>query len=138
MAFDVRGSDSDELVPSAEINVTPFIDVMLVLLIIFMVTAPMLTQGMKVDLPKAAAAKSLDSKKAVTITIAADGALQVGDVAVSADGLVVAARAALADDQQPIRIRADKDTRYEDLMRVVDRLTGDGLTRVTFVTVPGK
>ena len=138
MAFDPRETEGDELVPSAEINVTPFIDVMLVLLIIFMVTAPMLTQGMKVDLPKAGASASLDSKKAVTITIAADGTLQVGDQIVALESLIATTRAALPDGQQPIRIRADKATRYDDLMQVVDRLMGDGLTRMTFITISNR
>lgn len=136
MAFHGQGSDPNEMLPNADINVTPFIDVMLVLLIIFMVTAPLLSQGMKVELPKAASALPLDNKTVVTITIATDGRLQVADAFVADAELIGAVRAKLETPQSPIRIRADKATRYEDFVKVIDKLTGEGLTRLVFVLDP--
>lgn len=127
----------DDLTETHEINVTPFIDVMLVLLIIFMVTAPLLSQGMKLDLPKAATAKPLDNKVIVTISIAPDGKLQVADAFVSESELISAVRAKLEGPQSPIRIRADKSTRYEDFVKVIDKLSAEGLTRLVFVMDPG-
>ncbi len=134
MAFDARESESDELLPSAEINVTPFIDVMLVLLIIFMVTAPLLTQGMKVELPKASSAVQVDNRKAVTVTIAADGTLQVGDTVVQADQLIEGVRAQVTDAEQPIRIRGDAGAPYGAVVEVIDKLTRAGLTKLQFLT----
>jgi biopolymer transport protein ExbD len=136
MAFDVRDSDGEELQPSADINVTPFIDVMLVLLIIFMVTAPMMTQGMKVELPKATSAAAVDSKKAVTITMAADGSIQVGDTMVRMDQLVDVVRAEASDPEQPIRIRGDVRANYGVVVDVIDQLTRSGLTKLQFLTNP--
>ena len=135
MAFDVRDTDGEEMQPSADINVTPFIDVMLVLLIIFMVTAPMMTQGMKVELPKASSAATVDNKKAVTITIAANGEMQVGDTMVRIDQLVDAVRAQSTDPEHVIRIRGDTGAEYGTVVAVIDRLTKGGMTRLQFLTV---
>jgi biopolymer transport protein TolR len=136
MAFDLRDRSDEDLQPSAEINVTPFIDVMLVLLIIFMVTAPLLTQGVKVELPKVAAAPPVDNKNAVTITVSADGQLQVGDNVVALTDIVAAVRRELVDETQPVRIRGDAAAPYGSVLQVIDRLTRDGLTRLTFLTSP--
>jgi biopolymer transport protein ExbD len=81
--------------PLAEINVTPLVDVMLVLLIIFMVTAPMLAAGVKVNLPSARTSQPLESKDPVVVTVAKDGAVSVGKEAVSRDGLVATVKGKL-------------------------------------------
>lgn len=135
MSFDMRDTDGDDLQPSAEINVTPFIDVMLVLLIIFMVTAPLLTQGMKVDLPKAGSGIALDAQKSVTITIAADGIVQVGNDVVPVSEIVPSVRAALGDSGEPIRIKGDAGARYGTVIEIIDLLSRNGMTKLQFLTV---
>ena len=83
--------------PLADINVTPLVDVMLVLLIIFMVTAPMLAAGIKVNLPSAKTAQPLENKEPVIVSVAKDGALSVGKDPVSSDQLAATVKAKLGD-----------------------------------------
>ena len=85
--------------PMSDINVTPLVDVMLVLLIIFMVTAPMMTSGVNVDLPKTDAAPVNTDTKPITVSIRSDGTLYLGDNAVSPDALVDQLRAAAQNDR---------------------------------------
>jgi biopolymer transport protein TolR len=125
---------NDEFAPMADINVTPFIDVMLVLLIIFMVTAPMLATGMKVELPKARTAQPLENQKPVIITIAMDGGLQVGDLIVNSENLVGRVRVALAGEDRVIQIRGDNNAKYGAVAVVLDLLAADGLTKIALVT----
>jgi len=124
--------------PMAEINVTPMVDVMLVLLIIFMVTAPLLTAGVQVNLPDARA-KGLDQdQKPVAISLDADGRVFVGDAKVNADALPDALTriAARGGDKPPqIFLRADKSLDYGRVMRVMGELNRAGLNRVALVTV---
>ena len=131
MAFGTQPDhdDTDELAPFAEINVTPFIDVMLVLLIIFMITAPMMATGMKVELPKASTAKAIEQQKPLIVTIAADGSLQVGDRAVSKIELVSAVKADLSGEDRIIQIRGDSGTIYGNVVAVMDLLSADGLPK---------
>ena len=137
MAFGPSGrdpdNDADELAPLSEINVTPFIDVMLVLLTIFMVTAPMLASGMKVDLPKARTAQQLENQKPVVITIASDGTTQVGDAVVMSNQLVGAVRAALGGEDRVIQLKSDKAVSYGVVVGVLDLLAANGLTKVALV-----
>src|ERR1700742_2615947 len=99
VSFSVRNGDGNDLYqPLAEINVTPLVDVMLVLLIIFMVTAPLLTPGVKVDLPKAGSATALNPKAPLIVSIGRDGALAFGADAVPLDGLAAAVKAKMGDD----------------------------------------
>lgn len=134
MAFGTpNGDDDDEFAPLADINVTPFIDVMLVLLVIFMVTAPMLATGMKVELPKAAIAKPLENQKPVAITIAADGVIQVGDRTVARDVLVPTVRAEIGDTGRVIQLRADQGTPYGSVVGVLDLLIAGGMNKVALV-----
>ena len=138
MSFNTSSSEdegsSGEFAPMADINVTPFIDVMLVLLIIFMVTAPMLATGMKVDLPKARTAKPLETQKPVIVTIATDGGMQVGDKSVSSETLVGSVRAELSGGDRVIQIRGDNNAKYGAVALVLDLLAADGLTKVALVT----
>lgn len=136
MAFAGPSSDNDDgFAPlTSEINVTPFIDVMLVLLIIFMVTAPMLAQGMKVELPTARSAAQLENVKPVSITVAGDGTLQVQDANVSIEQLVPAVRAAMATPGSVIQVRADKAANYGAVTGVLDALYADGITKFALVT----
>jgi biopolymer transport protein ExbD/biopolymer transport protein TolR len=120
--------------PVADINITPFVDVMLVLLIVFMITAPMLAAGMLVDLPKAKSARPLDPREPVIITIAKDRKLYVGRDEVSHAALAAAVRAKLGDDQnRQIYVRGDRDVIYGDIVAVMDQLALNGLVKMALV-----
>jgi biopolymer transport protein TolR len=120
--------------PVAEINITPFVDVMLVLLIVFMITAPMLAAGMLVDLPKAKSAQPLDPREPVIVTIAKDGKLYVGRDEVSRTVLAAAVHAKLGDDQnRQIYVRGDRDVIYGDIVAVMDQLALSGLVKMALV-----
>ena len=94
--------------PLADINVTPLVDVMLVLLIIFMVTAPMLATGIKVNLPSAKTAQPLENKEPVVVGVAKDGALSVGKDPVSRDELAATVKAKLGDSNGVVQLRGDR------------------------------
>jgi biopolymer transport protein TolR len=120
--------------PVADINITPFVDVVLVLLIVFMITAPMLAAGMLVDLPKAKSARPLDPREPVIITIAKDGKLYVGRDEVSRAALTTAVRAKMGDDQnRQIYVRGDRDVIYGEIIAVMDQLALNGLVKMALV-----
>jgi len=125
--------------PMAEINVTPLVDVMLVLLIIFMVTAPLLTAGVPVNLPDSRAKPLDQDQKPVQISMEADGKIHVGDDEVSQDILpdVLQQLAAKSEGGEPpqIFLRADKSLDYGRVMRVMGELNRAGLNRVALVTI---
>lgn len=136
MAFaSMSEGDSDE--PLAEINMIPLIDVMLVLLVIFIVTAPLLTHAVKVDLPKASSAPNLT--KPDNVQVAIDGAGQVywnGEV-VNPDLLAARLRdAAVLSPQPELHLRAERTTPYEKVAEVMSASARAGLTRIGFVTEP--
>jgi biopolymer transport protein ExbD/biopolymer transport protein TolR len=139
VSVSLRNDNGDELYrPLAEINVTPLVDVMLVLLIIFMVTAPLLTPGVKVDLPKAASAKALNPKAPLVVSVGKDGALAFGADPVTLDSLAAAVKAKLGDDpSQVVHIRGDRDAAFGDVVRAMDRLALAGVTHLAIVTAPG-
>jgi biopolymer transport protein TolR len=122
----------------ADINVTPMVDVMLVLLIIFMVTAPLLTAGVPINLPDARA-KALDQdQKPVAIALDADGRIFVGDAEVAAADLpnMLTRLAARGGNKPPqIFLRADKGLDYGRVMAVMGELNRAGLNRVALVAV---
>ncbi|MGL4287462.1 MAG: ExbD/TolR family protein, partial [Phreatobacter sp.] len=135
MAFGSEPSPGDEFAPLAEINVTPFIDVMLVLLIIFMVTAPLLTAGMKVELPQARASQPLEPVQPVVVTVGPDGRLQVGDRDVAREGLVAVVRETLGTGALgPIQVRGDARADFGAIVGVLDLLASNGLTKIALVT----
>jgi biopolymer transport protein TolR len=120
--------------PLAEINVTPLVDVMLVLLIIFMVTAPMLATGLKVNLPQAKQAVPLNPNEPIVVTIGKDGQISLGADAVDKSALIEAIRAKLGDDDSPvIHIRSDKEVQFGDVVGVLDLLAANGLTKIAIV-----
>ena len=120
--------------PLAEINVTPLVDVMLVLLIIFMVTAPMLATGLKVDLPQAKQAAPLNPNEPIVVTIDKDGQISLGSEAVDKSALIEAIRAKLGeDDSRVVHIRSDKEVQFGDVVSVLDLLAANGLTRIAIV-----
>ncbi|MGI4733427.1 MAG: protein TolR [Janthinobacterium lividum] len=122
----------------ADINVTPLVDVMLVLLIIFMVTAPLLTAGVPVNLPDTRAKPVEQADKPVDIALDASGKLFIGKEQVSDDALpdrleALAAHAPLGLPPQ-VMLRADRTLSYEKVMRVMGELNRAGLNRVALVT----
>jgi biopolymer transport protein TolR len=120
--------------PLSEINVTPLVDVMLVLLIIFMVTAPLMTSGVSVDLPKTdAKALSTDSQP-LTVTIDASGKIFLQDQAVQLEELVAKLQAIAQNNQdRRIFVRGDKDLTYGRIMQVMGTITQGGFTKVALL-----
>jgi biopolymer transport protein TolR len=120
--------------PLSEINVTPFVDVMLVLLIVFMVTAPLLTVGVPVDLPKTEAAQLTDQVEPLVITVRADGSIYLQETEVAADQLVprlTAITGAKADTR--IFVRGDRRIAYGSVMEVMGMVSAAGFTRVALL-----
>ncbi|MEL7488177.1 MAG: protein TolR [Pseudomonadota bacterium] len=123
--------------PMAEINVTPFVDVMLVLLIVFMVAAPLLTVGVAVDLPETAAQPIQDQGEPLTVTVASDGVIFVQDTPVDYEDLVPRLEAiATAGYDQRIYIRGDQSRSYGEVVRVMGRINAAGFRRIGLVTDP--
>jgi biopolymer transport protein TolR len=125
--------------PMSEINVTPFVDVMLVLLIIFMVAAPLLTAGVPVELPQTAATPlPQEDEEPLAITVAADGLVQIGSQEVPRDELVTRLQA-IAGERQSDRVflRADGSVPYSDIMVVMGALNAGGFRNIGLVTDAG-
>jgi biopolymer transport protein TolR len=119
----------------AEINVTPLVDVMLVLLIVFMVAAPLLTVGVAVDLPETAAQPIPEQGEPLTVTITGDGTIFVQETAVEIDRLVPQLEAiATAGYDQRIYIRGDQARSYGEVVRVMGRINAAGFRRIGLVT----
>ncbi|MCB1755287.1 MAG: TonB system transport protein ExbD [Gammaproteobacteria bacterium] len=128
----------DELVENHEINVTPFIDVMLVLLIIFMVAAPLATVDVNVDLPASSAEAQPRPDKPLYLTIKSDGSLVLGQDPVNAESLTDALNAASeGNPEQRIFLRADKRVDYETLMHTMDELRQAGYLKIALVALEG-
>ena len=122
--------------PMAEINVTPFVDVMLVLLIIFMVAAPLLTVGVPVELPKTAAtALPSDNEEPLTVTITAEGGVQIQTTEVPRDELVTRLAGIAAErSSDRVFLRADGRIPYDTVMQVMGALNAGGFSNVGLVT----
>jgi biopolymer transport protein ExbD/biopolymer transport protein TolR len=121
--------------PLADINVTPLVDVMLVLLIIFMVTAPLLAKGMKVDLPQSKAAQPLNPKEPIVVAVSKDGKVALGADEVSAEALVDGIKAMMGSDTSRIvHVRGDKEANYGEVIAVMDRLATNGITHIAILT----
>jgi biopolymer transport protein ExbD len=123
--------------PLADINVTPLVDVMLVLLIIFMVTAPMLVAGLGIHLPKASQADPVTRKPPVVVTVTKDGKYLVGSEAVAREGLAAAVRDRLGEDQ-PAYIQGDHEASYGSVIAIVDLLSGAGIAKVVMIVERGR
>ena len=124
----------DRYAPLAEINVTPMVDVMLVLLVIFMVTAPLLTVGVPLDLPKSRAATLSEPKKPVIISLNREGEVFIGDERIADDRFE--ARLAALDDEDPGRIvyvRSDRTVTYAQLMDMLGLVNNAGFSKVSLV-----
>jgi biopolymer transport protein TolR len=134
-----RGGRRRRARPMSEINVTPFVDVMLVLLIVFMVTAPLLTVGVPVDLPKTKAQALSQEREPLSVTIRRGGTIYLQNVAVGEDELVPKLTAIAANGyDQRIYVRGDKSVDYGRVMEVMGLLSAAGFTHIGLVTDAAK
>ena len=133
MAFSTRRGPQTTL---SEINITPFVDVVLVLLVIFMLTAPILESGIEVDLPKTKTVKVVSSEK-VVVTLDKDQNIYVGNDAVNIHRLGEAVlRSLKGAGNEPVFIRADQNVSFGAFARVVDALKQASITNINVVTQP--
>ena len=124
--------------PMAEINTTPLVDVMLVLLIIFIITAPLMTHSVKVDLPRASSTPTPEKPLTLQVSITAANAVFIGAERVTSEALESRFHAAVAQDANvEMHLRADRDTRYEAVAETMSAARRAGLTKIGFVTTPG-
>ncbi len=119
----------------SEINVTPFVDVMLVLLIVFMVTAPLLTVGIKVDLPKVKATALTDIKDPIEITVNLDGEVYIGESKVEVENLIPRLNAITEQNTEArIYIRGDRVVAYGRIMEIMSIINSAGYIKVALIT----
>lgn len=132
------GSDGDELDEINDINITPFIDVMLVLLIVFMIAAPLATVTVPLDLPVSTAQAQPDPQEPIFLSLQSDLKLSIGDRQIARDALAAELeRASGGDRQARILLRADRGVSYGDLMGVMDAMRTAGYLKVGLVTQDG-
>ena len=125
--------------PMAEINTTPLVDVMLVLLVIFIITAPLFHQAVPVDLPQVNSTKLDDKPQVVTAVIDAEGKFFVDGVEIAQPALAARLAEATANGQQPeLHLRADRGTRYEKVTEVLAEAQRAGIVKIAFVTEPAR
>jgi biopolymer transport protein ExbD len=132
--FEPRGAGQ----PMSEINTTPLVDVMLVLLVIFIITAPLLTHSIKLDLPNAQAPASTETPQTITLSIDASGGLFWNDERIDGEEQLSArfAGAAQRRPQPELHLRADRDTRYQRIAEVMSSAQRAGIAKIGFVTDP--
>lgn len=134
MAFTAARTASDTM---SEINITPLVDVMLVLLVIFIVTAPLLTHAVRVDLPQASSAPAPADPQAIEISVDAQGQAYWNTEPVSEPELTARLDAVARQQPQPeLRLRADGAVPYRQVAQVMAAAAGAGVQRLGFVTVP--
>ena len=134
MAFGTQ-DDTDEVMN--EINMTPLVDVMLVLLIIFIITVPVMKHSVNIDLPRASSEAQTIPPETVRLTVDAQGTYYLNDVKVEDGDLVPRFRAAAAQDPQPeLHIRGDRASRYERVAQAMAAAQQAGLRKIGFVTEP--
>ena len=121
--------------PISDINVTPLVDVMLVLLIVFMVTAPLLTVGVPIELPKTSAKQMTDDNEPLTITIDKNSKIYIQEMEIDFDDLTEKLEAiGQSNFDQKIYINGDKDISYEVLMKVMAKISSSGYKSIGLVT----
>ncbi len=119
----------------SEINVTPFVDVMLVLLIVFMVTAPLLTVGIPVDLPKVKASALTDKKDPIEITVNIEGEVYIGESLVEVENLIPRLNAITEQNSEArIYIRGDRVVAYGRIMEIMSIINSAGYVKVALIT----
>ena len=132
MAFKLNRSSKE---PMSEINVTPFVDVMLVLLIVFMVTAPLLTVGIPVDLPKVKASALTDQKDPLEITVKLGGEIYLGESEVEVENLIPRLNAITELNKEArIYVRGDRVVAYGRIMEIMSLVNSAGYIKVALVT----
>ncbi|MDP3743760.1 MAG: biopolymer transporter ExbD [Methylotenera sp.] len=136
MAFGGLNNSSNNQ-PMAEINMVPLIDVMLVLLVIFIVTAPLLTHAVKIDLPRTSSNPNVSQAEKIQIAINAQGTVYWnGEIVDEASLRARMATAAKLDPQPELHLRADRTTKYENVAKVMSNAAQAGLMKIGFVTDP--
>lgn len=133
MAFST-GSGSSTRPTLSDINVTPLVDVVLVLLIIFMVTAPILQTGIEVELPKTRSVKAVDPEQRAVITISRDELLYYRSSPVNFNELAGLLQKDIGSADQPIFLQADEDVRWKTIVAVVDEIRQSGYEKINLVT----
>jgi biopolymer transport protein ExbD len=130
-------SDNRQPAPMSEINVTPMVDVMLVLVVIFILTAPLFTHAVKLDLPNAQSAPAAAAPEVISLSIDAAGGIFWDKDRIEQKELDARMAAAARKNPQPeLQLRADKSTRYEIIAQVMAAAQTNGLTKMGFVTEP--
>jgi biopolymer transport protein ExbD len=125
--------------PMAEINVIPLVDIMLVLLVIFIITAPLLTNAVKIDLPKASSEPNVSKAETIQLAIDGDGQLYWDGVKIDHAEMLQRFHDAAQNEPSPeLHLHADRDTRYEVIADVMSEAGKAGLTKVGFVTDPSQ
>jgi biopolymer transport protein TolR len=121
--------------PISEINVTPLVDVMLVLLIVFMVAAPLMTMGVPVDLPQTRAQAMPVNAKPITVTVTPDGAISIDNAPVTIDALVPMVQSlAVQGTDERLYVRGDATAQYGMIMQVMGALSGAGFDKIGLIT----
>ena len=141
MAFALRNQDSgNDVAPMADMNVTPLVDVMLVLLIVFMVAAPLMAVGVPVDLPKAVAKQLNDQKPPIAVSIDSEGNFFIDQKAVSSEDLLGELSASAENDKERrIHVRGDRSVTYGRVIEAMGKINSAGFTKVALVSeVPNR
>lgn len=137
MAFGNEPIGEDDSPPMAEINMTPLVDVMLVLLIVFMITIPVMQHAVKVDLPQASSQRNDVKPESINVSIAANGQVFWNNSPIDLNTLSIYAQTAAKMSPQPeMQLKADKNVRYESVAQVLSTAKRSGLTKIGFVTEP--
>ena len=122
----------------SEINVTPLVDVMLVLLIIFMVTAPMLQTGIDVELPETKNVKDVNPEERIILSISREGLIYYGSEAINYSAIPERLKKDAKGPKDSIFLRADKDVKWNSIVSVMDAIRGAGFNEIKLVTKPFK
>ena len=132
-------NQGSERQPTSDINMVPLIDVMLVLLIVFMITAPLLTHSVKIDLPKAASQPNEEKPETITLAMDGEGQLFWNNAPLAAEALKEKLAGAAAQQPQPeLHLRADQNTRYQKIAEVMSAAREAGIEKMGFITVPNE
>jgi len=133
----IENREDGEYRPISEINITPMVDVMLVLLIIFMITAPLLVAGVPVELPSTSAARISQPQKPMIVSLGADGSIFIREEQVSREGLIPKLQSLRATEGDAVvYVRADKSSAYGEVMDLLGRVGESGYARVSLLSQP--
>ena len=131
------GFDAASATPMSDINVTPLVDVMLVLLVIFIITAPLMVSGLRLELPRTEAAAPVAPAEPLRLSLDRDGRLFLGDQPTTREALrALAAERARSQPDTEVMLRADTAVSYGEVLALIGVVQGAGLTRVAFVSEP--